>query len=278
MSNRDDFNKSIIDTLAKRVGYICSNPDCNAHTIGPNHESTKHSNVGVASHITAASPRGPRFNEKISSATRKGIDNAIWLCNNCARLIDSDPQNFSTELLQEWKINAENRQRDSIAKPAAKMPSNEAYIDVDIVWKGGGRFIEGYSTKNPQRIENDITYYDISGTPIAFYRLEWRYNVIIYNNSEVPVYNIFTEYLSDVRFMELSILPSINNLAPLANITLDARFHYLLEDTFKNADKILHEKIPSLLNNLRLKIGYLDNRRVGRNKVICINNGLITYE
>ena len=32
---RDDFDKPVVDTLAKRAAYICSNPDCKTLTIAP---------------------------------------------------------------------------------------------------------------------------------------------------------------------------------------------------------------------------------------------------
>ena len=57
---RDDFTFKTKDTLAKRVGFLCSNPNCQMLTVGPNSNVEKHSNIGVAAHITAASEGGPR--------------------------------------------------------------------------------------------------------------------------------------------------------------------------------------------------------------------------
>jgi len=56
----DDFPMSIKDVLAKRVGLRCSNPDCRQLTSGPQEDPANATNIGVASHITAASPDGPR--------------------------------------------------------------------------------------------------------------------------------------------------------------------------------------------------------------------------
>lgn len=55
---RDDFSTKTIELLAKRVGYLCSNPLHRAPTIGPGHHDEKTMNVGVAAHITAASSSG----------------------------------------------------------------------------------------------------------------------------------------------------------------------------------------------------------------------------
>jgi hypothetical protein len=105
---RDDFNSQIKDTLSKRVGLRCSNPNCRALTSGPNSSEDKATNIGVAAHITAASIKGPRYDASMTSVERSFIRNGIWLCQSCAKLIDSDTLRYTVQLLQEWKIEAEN--------------------------------------------------------------------------------------------------------------------------------------------------------------------------
>lgn len=105
---RDDFSSSSKDTLAKRVGFRCSNPDCRKATSGPQEDPTAAINIGVAAHIHAAAPGGKRYNVTQSSSARSSIENAIWLCQNCAKLIDNDEFRYSTELLQQWKATSEN--------------------------------------------------------------------------------------------------------------------------------------------------------------------------
>lgn len=104
---RDGFPMDVKDTVSKRVGLLCSNPDCRVLTMGPNTDFTKATNLGVAAHITAASAGGPRFDESISQEARKSILNAIWLCQSCAKLIDNDPQKYTVQILMKWKATAE---------------------------------------------------------------------------------------------------------------------------------------------------------------------------
>ena len=111
---RDDFSTSIKDRLAKRVAYSCSNPACRALTVGPHTDSHKSVSVGVAAHITAASPGGPRFDAALSESERTSIENAIWLCQTCGKLIDSDPARYPVELLRAWKIDSESRVRSQL--------------------------------------------------------------------------------------------------------------------------------------------------------------------
>ena len=112
---RDDFTQTIKDTLAKRVGGFCSNPTCTQSTYGPRIEDSASVSIGVASHITAASLGGPRYDETLSQEQRSGITNGIWLCQNCAKLIDNDQNRFTTEILRDWKQSAEQRALERIS-------------------------------------------------------------------------------------------------------------------------------------------------------------------
>ena len=111
---RDNFPKSIIETLAKRVAYRCSNPNCQQLTSGPSEIEDKSVNIGVAAHISAASKGGPRFNADMSHEERCSINNGIWLCQNCAKLIDNDSIRYTVESLIVWKSISEGRARISI--------------------------------------------------------------------------------------------------------------------------------------------------------------------
>ena len=113
---RDDFTEHIIKQIALRVNYRCSSPVCQATTTGPQISTTKSLNVGVAAHITAASPDGPRYNPELTSEQRKHADNGIWLCQTCGKLVDNDPAKFTEDLLKEWKQNAELEAFENIGK------------------------------------------------------------------------------------------------------------------------------------------------------------------
>lgn len=98
-----DFHKKIVDTLAKRAAYKCSNPDCRVLTVGPNSEVDKSTIIGEAAHIFGARPNSKRFDPKMTDVARAEITNAIWLCRNCHKLIDTDNQKYSSEVLFEWR-------------------------------------------------------------------------------------------------------------------------------------------------------------------------------
>lgn len=105
---RDDFPIPVKDLLAKRVGFRCSNPACGKPTSGPQEDPMKSINIGVAAHITAASPEGARYNPALSSDERKSPANGIWLCQDCAKLVDNDGNRYTVEVLQHWKAVSES--------------------------------------------------------------------------------------------------------------------------------------------------------------------------
>jgi hypothetical protein len=64
-------------------------------------------NIGVAAHISAASPGGARYEEDLSDEQRADSSNGIWLCQTCAKLIDNDTIRFNRAVLEGWKRAAE---------------------------------------------------------------------------------------------------------------------------------------------------------------------------
>lgn len=130
---RDDFLKQTITEIAKGVGYRCSNPDCVRPTVGANAEKTGAITIGVAAHICAASPGGPRYNAAQTRNERRSKQNGIWLCQNCARLIDTDHQNFTVELLMTWKWTAQDRAFRELVAPGFPVPTEEAARIVSLV-------------------------------------------------------------------------------------------------------------------------------------------------
>lgn len=103
MSNRDEFSPPDKETLAKRARQLCSNPDCQSSTSGPHTRPDRAINTGVAAHICAAAPGGKRYDSDMTPEERGRIGNAIWLCQTCAKLVDSDEQEYTVELLRRWK-------------------------------------------------------------------------------------------------------------------------------------------------------------------------------
>lgn len=117
MAGRDNFKVGTKETLARRVGMKCSNPNCRQPTSGPKDDAAKVVNIGVAAHIAAAAPGGPRYDGSLTAEERSSLENGIWLCQNCAKLIDSDNARFDVELLRTWKRLSEDAAKLDIESP-----------------------------------------------------------------------------------------------------------------------------------------------------------------
>ena len=121
-AGRDDFPADVKRELADRVGGRCSAPNCRAPTHGPSESRVSGvSSVGLAAHITAASPGGPRYDASLTSEQRRGIDNGIWLCQNHGKQIDDDESRWTSTLLRAWRAHAETRASDEQGRPSVAL-------------------------------------------------------------------------------------------------------------------------------------------------------------
>ena len=119
--NRDDFALATKNQLAKNARYHCNNPSCRKLTSAPTSDGEKDVNIGVAAHIcAAASGTGARrYREDMTPEQRKSEQNGIWLCQDCAKVIDSADPIFSVSFLQGWKKkHAEDMLRSVVDKVA----------------------------------------------------------------------------------------------------------------------------------------------------------------
>ncbi|NOQ24690.1 MAG: hypothetical protein GQ564_04940 [Bacteroidales bacterium] len=260
-SNRDDFTKPTKCNLAKRVGYLCSNPECRRHTVGPNENPDKSTNIGIAAHITAASANGPRYDNNLDDEERTSSENGIWLCSNCATLIDRDIDNYSVILLKQWKEDAEKELYEKLVSgvTSSRVDNSGPFLEADLIWTHNIRFNKGFSPKNRKEKNEEIIL--IGANPIVFWELKWYFTFKIYNNSSFPAFNVSIKSKGDKNFKSISELPRINNIPALSPIDLKATYGYMIEDTGREASKRLRQLIPEELIGLEMEINYQDESR-----------------
>ena len=117
------------DLLAKRVGFRCSNPGCRQPTSGPQADPSGSVNIGVAAHITAASPGGPRYDPTLTPEERAAPENGIWLCQNHGKLVDNDEQGFTVDTLRDWKSRAEAAAARELEQRFRRFPDRSAVFE-----------------------------------------------------------------------------------------------------------------------------------------------------
>ncbi|MFL6846648.1 MAG: hypothetical protein ACJ8ER_17415 [Allosphingosinicella sp.] len=118
--NKNKFQQGVVITLAKRSANRCANPDCGAITSGPTEDPSRSMNVGEAAHIYGAQAGAARYDPSMEAADRARITNAIWLCGNCHKMIDDDPNQYPAGLLFEWQRNHERRVLELVGKAGAE--------------------------------------------------------------------------------------------------------------------------------------------------------------
>src|SRR5207247_1287049 len=128
MPSRDEFNRHVVQLLGSRAGHHCSNPDCRRETSGPESTADGPVNIGVAAHITAAASGGPRFDPQLSPAQRSAAANGIWLCQSCAKLIDSDEARYTKPVLVSWRSSAERRAQSLLQTPERPQGADEPIL------------------------------------------------------------------------------------------------------------------------------------------------------
>jgi hypothetical protein len=156
LTPRDDFTPHTKQILQNRVASRCSYPSCRAVTAGPQVDPSKALNIGVAAHITAATPNGPRYDQSLTAEQRSSISNGIWLCQNCAKLVDNDPPRFTVQVLPTWKAEAEEAAFHEIGRPATA--SAQATISRPIV-------VLEYEVNFEETPEKPFALHNVSATP-----------------------------------------------------------------------------------------------------------------
>lgn len=106
----DEFSAATKRRIASRAGYLCAFPGCpHPRTIGAAMTGDGVIVIGIAAHITAASPKGPRFDSQLTSAQRSHPSNGVWMCNVHGKAVDDDAATFTVEELRKWKAAAEKQ-------------------------------------------------------------------------------------------------------------------------------------------------------------------------
>lgn len=102
-TNRDDFTPATKRAIERQARGHCSNPACRRLTSARTSDGLAEISIGVASHICAAAPGGPRYDTNMTPQERSAAENGIWLCDVHARAVDSKDSKFTVEELRRWK-------------------------------------------------------------------------------------------------------------------------------------------------------------------------------
>lgn len=127
MKNRDDFPQEVKDTLYELVGGKCSNPSCQYKTRKMSDMSEKRNIMGRAVYIASVSKENPRYDFRLNENQRNIIENGIWLCELCAKKVESGDGDYSVALLKHWKYQAEYEQEKRIKRESKLLEQDTIY-------------------------------------------------------------------------------------------------------------------------------------------------------
>ncbi|MFJ4257502.1 hypothetical protein ACIP01_11240 [Pseudomonas monteilii] len=173
---RHDFTKPTIQRLRDRAGNVCSFPECHVHTHGSAFpggkvNSEKSIGIGIACHIKAAAPGGPRYDVKQTKDERRHIDNGIWMCQTHSKLVDADDSAYSVETLVEWKQKAEARSNSLINRKSFTETEVKAAVE-----EGNVSILQRWVNKDSDPINTPIVEV-MQGYEAGLEALDPRFNV-----------------------------------------------------------------------------------------------------
>lgn len=129
-TRRDNFSERTRMQIARLTGGLCAYPGCRAATFGASADGAAVLDIGIAAHICAAAPGGPRFDEAMSSTERASAANGIWMCADHGRAIDADPKFYTVNKLRKWKREAEHEAFLRVTRHPSATPAPTAYADI----------------------------------------------------------------------------------------------------------------------------------------------------
>jgi len=249
MKNRDNFPARIVDALAKRASYICSNPECKALTVCPSDTiSDKSIYIGEAAHITAAASSGPRYDESLTVEERCSIENAIFLCSSCATMIDKNKGiDFTKEVLRTWKLEHEAWVRSNLNKSVYSLiskPTNQFEERPTVnVCKPGISVVE---------IQKNMLYFSIpycSGKNVNAYDVKLEAAVILdkdgtfvlsdYNKADFGIVHAFGDTFPDNTCLTYNEPYTIIFTKDPLDINCLSRIYICVKGSYKNASGTL---------------------------------------
>jgi hypothetical protein len=231
-------------TLKKLYGLSanqCMKPDCNKNLIASDNKTQ----IGIISHIEAASEKGPRFNSNMKDDDRRHFNNLILLCDECHKIIDNkeNEKEFPVELLKKWKKEHEEKVMFSSLR--------KSYLDIAIDAISNLKFDENKINKEklePFNISEKI-----------------QYNSIKRNKSLINTYKLFYSKINKL-YDELDRQGSFkkeNLLRNIGKIYIEIKGKYVKDQ--KDEISIIRENVDNIIDDVEDELIRLSNEKIKEN-------------
>ena len=108
--------------LIAHSGGVCAFPGCNKPLVEPGNATDAAAFLGEIAHIVADSRQGPRGVSPLTDEERDRHTNLVLLCGDHHKIIDSQPNTYSVQVLRQIKADHEDRIRRAAFPVAAQPP------------------------------------------------------------------------------------------------------------------------------------------------------------
>lgn len=127
----DRISSKVQKILCTRSGNRCANPECRKILVVDKTDSDIESLVAQMAHIAGEKEGSPRYDNTMTTKERNSYANLIFVCGNCHKMIDDQPNTYTVEKLHEMKTNHEKW----ILESTEKEMTNVTFTELDMVTK-----------------------------------------------------------------------------------------------------------------------------------------------
>lgn len=172
--------------------------------------------IGENAHIYGEKPTAARYNPNLSSDFVNSEENLIFLCCNCHKIIDSNPDQYSADTLLELKKNHEQKVRKTSNIPFLTDDVNNALRQITSLVSLADNFNKNYvNYKVCYNERTDIDVYnrcvDMVNSTIQLNDFMWKYYLqldsIGYTTKIEEVINFLPEFYDATDFFSIGEMP-----------------------------------------------------------------------
>jgi hypothetical protein len=164
-------------------------------------------NIGVGAHMTAAASGGPRYDPSLIPGQRQSPENGIWLCQNCAKLIDNDPSRYPVETLREWKAQAEG---SALAEIEGRMEAQPTDLSAEVELSYAKENIA--SKRHDYRLQ--VTLRNRGTEPLGAYHIDLEMPARVVHRAQDQSHCVRDRCTRDIAFFRVSSINRQEEIYP----------------------------------------------------------------
>ncbi len=190
--------------------------------------------------ITAASQGGARYALSLTPQQRQSPDNGIWLCQNCAKLIDNDPVRYPGSVIRAWKEQAE---ASALAELEGRTEPQPTDLSAEIDLSYEKERIK--SERHDYRLQVSLTN---RGTePLGAYHIDLQMPAVVVRGLEKQSPYVLTRSTREVAFFRLASSNQTQDIYPGDTVVAMSIPYYMDRDIYWSRGHLFERPITVTL-------------------------------